>query len=79
MSRSTWIATPGRRIFTTTSRPANVRAVCTCATEAAANGTSSKRMKSMAGGLPNAFSTAATASSTGKGFTSSCSFCSSTR
>ncbi len=79
MSRSTCSFTPGRSTFTTTSRPLNVRAECTCATEAAAKGSGSKRMKSSCGGLPSASSIAAMDSSTGKGFTLSCSFCSSAR
>jgi len=62
---------PGRRILTTTSSPPSRVAACTCAMEAAASAVRSKLEKISASPAPKASSTAAAATSPGKGGTRS--------
>ena len=80
MSARSWSITlsmPGRSTFTATSRVWPSRSVsvakCTCAMEALATGSRSKRVKMAPSGRPKAFSMMATASSGAKGGTRSCS------
>ena len=78
-SACTWAWIPGRVILTTTSRPSCMRAGWIWATDAAANGLSSKLAKSASTGAPNACSTMRLASSAGNAGTSLCNRASASR
>ena len=64
-------STSGRRIFTATSLPSKVTALCTCAIEAAATD-GPKDLNNCATGLPNSAATIASASACGNGGNLSC-------